>query len=126
MTDAPLATITSQSDSGESHDIAEPITTRRMIRLVPPSTPKQLHYYIRAVFGFNIPRRPIVEGNQAPFDYVRHAFFEEDSASTGRDCIVWANRGGGKTPKTGITGKNTAAKSRGLTMNRVVALYDLN
>jgi hypothetical protein len=59
-----------------------------------PRTDDQLHAFIRAVLGFRVPRRAIVPGHAAPFDYVRHAFFED---SQPRDCVVWANRGGGKT-----------------------------
>src|SRR5689334_16884583 len=61
-----------------------------------PSTPDELHGYIKVVLGFDIPRVPIVEGHDAPFQYVAHAFFEDHSPEA-RDCIVWANRGGGKT-----------------------------
>lgn len=70
------------------------VRTRRWARLVRPRTPGQLHAYIRAVLGFNIPQRPLVAGHDAPFDYVQHAFFEDRQP---RDCAVWANRGGGKT-----------------------------
>jgi hypothetical protein len=67
---------------------------RRMVRLVRPRTPNQLHAYIRTVLGFNVPRVALVDGHDAPFDYVQHAYFEDRQP---RDCVVWANRGGGKT-----------------------------
>ena len=60
-----------------------------------PHTPNQLHALIKHLLGFHIPRRAIVDGHQAPFDYVCHAFFEDNNQP--RDCVVWANRGGGKT-----------------------------
>ena len=69
------------------------VAARRAMRLTRPRTPNQLHAYIRTVLGFLVPRRPIVDGHQPPFDYVQHAFFEDRQP---RDCIVWANRGGGK------------------------------
>ncbi len=70
------------------------VQVRRALRLVRPVTADELHGYIRAVLGFDVPRTPRLEGHSAPFDYLCHAFFETDPV---RDCIVWANRGGGKT-----------------------------
>ncbi|MCZ6834476.1 MAG: hypothetical protein O7G85_01755 [Planctomycetota bacterium] len=55
-----------------------------------------LHQWIKDMLGFEIPRTPLVTGHDAPFDYIRHAFFEEIHPEV-RDCVVWANRGGGKT-----------------------------
>jgi hypothetical protein len=69
--------------------------SRRDARLTAPRTANQLHAFILAVLGFDIPRLPVVEGHDAPFAYVEHAFFEDGRCN--RDCIVWANRGGGKT-----------------------------
>lgn len=71
-----------------------PLRVRRALRLVEPRTENQLHGYVRAVLGFDMPRVPMVQGHQAPFDYLVHSFFED---RLGRDVIVWANRGGGKT-----------------------------
>lgn len=89
------------------------VALRRAVRHVMPRTPNQLHGFVRFALGYTIPRRPIVEGHDAPFDYLAHAFFEPPPASgTGsgdapadsgaaialpRDCVVWSNRGGGKT-----------------------------
>lgn len=67
---------------------------RRALRLIRPATADELHGYIRAVLGFDVPRTPRLEGHNAPFDYLCHTFFE---TGVERDCIVWANRGGGKT-----------------------------
>ncbi|MCC6907468.1 MAG: hypothetical protein IT430_05960 [Phycisphaerales bacterium] len=70
------------------------IQVRRALRLVRPHTPDELHGYCRAVLGFDVPRLARLEGHCAPFDYLCHAFFETGDV---RDCVVWANRGGGKT-----------------------------
>ncbi|MCH7572486.1 MAG: hypothetical protein IH891_06175 [Planctomycetes bacterium] len=78
------------------HDHLLPGPVRRALRLVMPRTSRQLHAYIRSVLGFTSPRKSVVAGNNAPFDYIEHAFFEEMNPDR-RDCIVWANRGGGKT-----------------------------
>lgn len=67
---------------------------RRALRLVRPTTPDELHGYCRVVLGFDVPRVARFEGHSAPFDYLCHTFFETGGV---RDCIVWANRGGGKT-----------------------------
>ncbi|MGI9012968.1 MAG: hypothetical protein ACR2GY_01820 [Phycisphaerales bacterium] len=63
---------------------------------VQPRTANQLHAVIRLGLGFDVPRVAMVPGHAAPFDYVAHAFFEEQHPGL-RDCVVWANRGGGKT-----------------------------
>jgi len=49
--------------------------------------------WLKTNLDLTIPTTPITPDHQAPFDYIKHAFFESDTP----DCIVWANRGGGKT-----------------------------
>lgn len=61
-----------------------------------PNSPDELHALVSEVFDVYIPREPLLEGNAAPFDYLIHTFFEAPGLATG-DCVVWANRGGGKT-----------------------------
>jgi hypothetical protein len=72
-----------------------------------PGTPAELHAWIVRWLGVTVPTRALIEGHSAPFDYVCHAFFDGGvpSGSPGLpvvdarspDCVVWANRGGGKT-----------------------------
>lgn len=69
------------------------VDVARGVRLVRPRTGNQLDAWVRAVLGCRVPRRAVVEGHDAPFDYLAHAFFETGE----KDCVVWANRGGGKT-----------------------------
>lgn len=57
-----------------------------------PKTPNQLHKYIKDELGLDIPRKSICTGHDAPFDYVSDSFFE-----VVQNCIVIANRTGGKT-----------------------------
>lgn len=71
-----------------------PMAVRRALRLVEPRTENQLHGYVRAVLGFDLPRKAMLAGHDAPFDYLVHSFFEDRLP---RDIVVWANRGGGKT-----------------------------
>ncbi|MEM1027287.1 MAG: hypothetical protein AAGJ38_04325 [Planctomycetota bacterium] len=63
----------------------------RMVMAMRPTTPDSLHRFIRAGFGLDIGRTAVSRGSTPPFDYLCHAFFH------GGDCVVWANRGGGKT-----------------------------
>lgn len=75
-------------------DQPTPMQVQRAMRQIRPRTPDELHGYCRAVLGFDVPRRACLEGHSAPFEYLCHAFFETGGV---RDCVVWANRGGGKT-----------------------------
>ncbi len=59
-----------------------------------PTTDAELARWIETHLHIKVPTRPIIESHHAPLDYLAHAFFED---RTPRDCIVWANRGGGKT-----------------------------
>jgi hypothetical protein len=75
----------------------------------PPATPDALHHYIQQIFGVCIARSAMMPGHTPPFEYLCHSFFEgarcwpprprEEAAPDDPplDCIVWANRGGGKT-----------------------------
>jgi hypothetical protein len=74
----------------------------------PPATADALHAWIASTLNLAIPRQPMDADRQAPFEYIRHAFFEGAADLAGAcssrpptaapvDCIVWANRGGGKT-----------------------------
>lgn len=70
-----------------------------------PRAPADLRAWLRAQLGLTVADRPIVEGAASPFDYLCHSFFEPPAfappgspqATAPRDCVVWANRGGGKT-----------------------------
>ncbi len=76
-----------------------------------PRTPLELHELLAREFGIEVPMSALIAGHASPFDYLVHAFFEEEgwvqscgawrerrsSEQAVRDCVVWANRGGGKT-----------------------------
>jgi ribosomal protein S14 len=74
-----------------------------------PADPGALHAFILDVFGVRVSRTSAVPGHSAPFEYICHSFFEGTGAwpprmpgvyspdEPAQDCIVWANRGGGKT-----------------------------
>lgn len=68
--------------------------------ITPPQSPDALHVWIVEHLGVHVLRAPLVPGHAAPFDYVVHSFFEGTQgrfAGRSPDCVVWANRGGGKT-----------------------------
>ncbi|MFN7022167.1 MAG: hypothetical protein ACK4WH_12690 [Phycisphaerales bacterium] len=75
-----------------------------------PPTPEALHGWIAEHLDIHIAQDSLIDGHAAPFDYLVHAFFEGRyrrgpsgwalaAADSPRspDCVVWANRGGGKT-----------------------------
>ncbi|GJM19553.1 MAG: hypothetical protein DHS20C14_17660 [Phycisphaeraceae bacterium] len=69
----------------------EPGTPRALVR---PCTPAALHAFVREYLDVVVPTKPLIAGHASPFDYLWHAFEETEIP---RDCVVWANRGGGKT-----------------------------
>src|SRR4051812_35314372 len=79
----------------------------------PPATRVALHRFLREVLSAEVALTPLLDPgiSDAPMASLYHAFFEgliakgdlvqgavRGPASTRpRDCVVWANRGGGKT-----------------------------
>ncbi|MFI4855024.1 MAG: hypothetical protein ACIAQF_08630 [Phycisphaerales bacterium JB065] len=59
-----------------------------------PGSDDALHAWIASALGVVVPRHPLLSGSAAPFDYIRHAFFEDREP---RDVVVWGARGSGKT-----------------------------
>ncbi|MGF1632490.1 MAG: hypothetical protein ACFCVE_01460 [Phycisphaerae bacterium] len=60
--------------------------------LTPLSSPDALHAWLEVFLGLRLPRRAVCPGHDAPFDYMRTAYFEPSA-----DQVVWSPRGGGKT-----------------------------
>lgn len=74
----------------------------------PPRNPAELDLFLREAMEITIPQTPLAPGSTAPFAYLAHTFFEgrrftQPAAPPAPiphrppDCVVWANRGGGKT-----------------------------
>ncbi|MCA9310500.1 MAG: hypothetical protein KDA21_04790 [Phycisphaerales bacterium] len=61
----------------------------------PPRTPGELAAWLTCHLGIEVPGTAVIEGNATPLHYLAHAFFEAGAGP--RDCVLWANRGGGKT-----------------------------
>jgi hypothetical protein len=67
-------------------------------RLERPISREQLRQYIKNYIGLDIPAVKICDKHAAPLDYLWHSFNNDFShARPVGDCVVWANRGGGKT-----------------------------
>ncbi len=64
-----------------------------------PTTPETLHAWIQENLDLAIAQSAIIPGHAAPFDYLKHAFFEGALSQEPHlpDSLIWANRGGGKT-----------------------------
>ena len=68
---------------------------KKINRLAFPSSIHSHHDLLRfceRILGLSIPTQPVCPNHNAPFDYLKRAFFEPAS-----DLVVWAPRGGGKT-----------------------------
>jgi hypothetical protein len=57
-----------------------------------PTNDDELWWWIKKELGVALPRKAILEGNQAPFQFVADLFFQRVGS-----CLLLAPRGGGKT-----------------------------
>lgn len=71
-------------------------TVMTQLKRHPPKTKRDLKNYIKIFLGIDIPHRSICPHHNSPMDYLWHAW-QESRTGGNKDCIVWANRGGGKT-----------------------------
>ncbi len=62
-----------------------------------PTTMRALRSVTKELFGVSMPAKAMIEGHHSPLAYLSHAFFQGRGRGVRRDCVVWANRGGGKT-----------------------------
>ncbi len=62
--------------------------------LARPTDGAALARFLREALGIDVPGVPMVRGHHTPLAYLEHAFL---GTGEPRDCVVWANRGGGKT-----------------------------
>lgn len=82
-----------------------------------PQSREAMRHWLRTVLGISVPTGAVVDGHSTPLDYLCFAFLEDplevalanaapgtaqasahrDAPVPTRDCVVWANRGGGKT-----------------------------
>src|SRR5437868_2332005 len=64
---------------------------RRKVLLQRCASEGELHEWVAAFCGVKVPRKAVCAGHDAPFEYLKGAYFEKG------DQVVWASRGGGKT-----------------------------
>jgi hypothetical protein len=91
---------------------AQPQSVSRLyetLRQASPATKDDLKNYIKVFLGIDVPDKKICPEHDSPLNYLWHAFNSDFisavSASSAvksckpanADCVVWANRGGGKT-----------------------------
>ncbi|MHC4743213.1 MAG: phage terminase large subunit family protein [Planctomycetota bacterium] len=72
-----------------------------------PASRPSLRDYVKVFLGIEVPDRAICPEHNSPMDYLWHTFSADfpslrapgsgEEASGNADCIVWANRAGGKT-----------------------------
>jgi hypothetical protein len=69
-----------------------------------PRTKQDLKNYIKVFLGINVPDKQICPEHNSPLDYLWHSFNSDfvQPKPTNADCIIWANRGGGKTDLAAI------------------------
>ena len=56
-----------------------------------------LRNYVKVFLGIDVPDRKVCSEHNSPMDYLWHAFNSDFTNRGNGDCVVWANRGGGKT-----------------------------
>ncbi|MGD0077898.1 MAG: hypothetical protein ABSB91_04630 [Sedimentisphaerales bacterium] len=92
------------------------------LRITRPATKLDLKNYIRVFLGIDVPAQQICPEHNSPIDYLWHAFNSDFISAVSAacpelvegcsavkpfkpvngDCVVWANRGGGKTDLAAI------------------------
>ena len=94
-------------------DIQKASGVYQILRGTAPTTKKALKNYIKVFLGLDIPEKKICPGHNSPLDYLWHSYAANhpdlargtmderrgtsDERRINADCIVWANRAGGKT-----------------------------
>lgn len=69
-----------------------------------PATKATLKNYLKVFLGIDVPDKKICAEHSSPLDYLWHSFNADFAAEkkANADCVVWANRGGGKTELAAI------------------------
>jgi len=72
---------------------------KELLKSIRPDTRDGLRDYIKVFLGMQIPDKRICKEHSSPLDYLWHSFSADfnTTAAPNADCIVWANRAGGKT-----------------------------
>jgi hypothetical protein len=99
--------MTKLNSPGLVHDVHNATHIYSALRQTRPRTTQDLKNYVKVFLRINIPDKKICSEHNSPMDYLWHSFTADfpDSRATSHerrapknaDCIVWANRAGGKT-----------------------------
>lgn len=80
----------------------------KTIEETPPKNRVELKHYLKTHLGYVVPDRRLCDGHASPMDYLWHTYscdqpkIKKRKKITSGDCLVWANRGGGKTQLAAI------------------------
>lgn len=80
------------TEMGDAVALERDATGKVPALLSPCQDDDELHRWVERHLGLRVPRQSFCPGHQAPFEYLRRAYFEP-----GADLVVWGPRGGGKT-----------------------------
>ncbi len=80
-------------------NIANTVRLYESLRRTRPANRSDLKNYVKVFLGLDVPDKQICPEHNVPLDYLWHSFSADFSTipKSNADCIVWANRAGGKT-----------------------------
>ncbi len=69
------------------------------LRLTRPKTKAELKHYLKVFLNINVPNKKVCHNHDSPMDYLWYVFNADflTKPKPNADCVVWANRSGGKT-----------------------------
>jgi hypothetical protein len=82
------------------NDIVKAARVFSVLRRNRPRTKTDLKNYVKVFLDIDVPNKRICTEHSSPMDYLWHSFsadFADARPMKNADCIVWANRAGGKT-----------------------------
>ena len=79
--------------------MSAPVSVYEQLRRHRPVSRDQLGRYMKVFLKMDVPGRRLCPGHRSPMDYLWHSYRTDfaDPPPANGDCLVWANRGGGKT-----------------------------
>ena len=84
--------------ASKQYDLTKEVfNTYESLRRFRPGTKEDLWNYVKVFLGIDVPAESICPCHNAPLDYLWHAYNTDFASSSNGDCIIWANRSGGKT-----------------------------
>ena len=92
------------NSSRSNSNIEKAASIYSALRRTRPGRKQDLKNYVKVFLGLDIPDGKICPEHNSPMDYLWHSFSADfaGAGKTNADCVVWANRGGGKTELAAI------------------------